>query len=115
MPMAMIMTDQHIRALAPYRLIVYQFSLGFKRLPNAKAVVAVHFDLAEVHRDAHGDQYESEAYESDGGLQIYGFHRVFFLPLNSLSSAISAISPSIPIFLGFRSVLDSSLSSNGAT
>ena len=49
---------------------------GFKRVPNTKAVEAVHFDLAEIQRDAHGDQYESEANESDRGLYVDTFHVV---------------------------------------
>ena len=79
------------QCLGPESVDPVPIFLGFKSLLNTKAVEAVHFDLAEVQRDAHGDEYESEAHESDGGLCVYGFHMVLFAPLNSPPSAVSVI------------------------
>jgi hypothetical protein len=41
---------------------------GFKSLPNAEAVEVVHLDFAKEKRDAHSNEYEPEANESDCSL-----------------------------------------------
>jgi hypothetical protein len=86
----------------PGSVTVYSVPIlfGFKCLPNAKAIGAVHLDFAQEKRDAHTDEYEPEANESDGRLGVYGFHRAFLsglmLAIESAQSNLLDLSEQTP-------------------
>ena len=76
--------DQGLGTVAVYSVPIL---LGFKSLPNAKAIGAVHLDFAQEKRNAHSNEHESQAKEGNGGLGVYGLHGAF---LSGLMPAIES-------------------------
>ena len=103
--MAMI-TRSEPQYLVPVTVNQIPILFGFKSFSNTEAVSTVHLDLTRIRRDAHGNEDEPRADESDRSFEIYSFHEVIGAeenPLQSLclrqESKSSTILILLPLFL----------------